>query len=227
MPSLRSANYATYPGENRIEALKLSVESIRPQVDVVRICWNNYKIDNIPSHFFDHGIVNVIPDNDLSDNGKFCFIRPNEYYHTCDDDILYPPDYVDSFPLHKPVTTHHGRILNPEGYYSYYRGKHKCLSYLSPVPNQQQVHVGGTGVMLINTHLFMPPPIHHSPHKKMSDIVFSLECARLGIPILCLPHGRPWLRHIRTGQQTIGNDFRKKEDQQVELLKEIFSIFAL
>lgn len=220
-----TANYATFPNPRRLAAIRRSVESILPQVDLVRICWNKYNIDDIPFWFFTSKIENVIPDTDLTDNGKFAFIRPGEKYLTCDDDIFYPTNYVESFPDNIPISTHHGRILHPDGYYSYYRGKHKCYSYLNDT-QESTVHVGGTGVMCINTDLYMPN-IHESPYKKMSDLVLSLDACDKGIPIQLLAHKQCWLQHIPCGEQTIGNAFRLEESQQIELLNKIMLIFDL
>jgi hypothetical protein len=88
-----SANIATHAP--RLESLRKTVDSLLPQVDVVRIYFNecdppewatqNDKIHPVSGH------VN------LTDNGKFYFLdhtEPDEIYFTCDDDIIYPPDYV-------------------------------------------------------------------------------------------------------------------------------------
>jgi len=88
---ITSANFVTYPGEKRLQALEFAVASIRQQVDIVRICWNNYT--SIPPGF--DFALNKIPIEDLTDNGKFYFVpfANEDMYLTCDDDILYPEDY--------------------------------------------------------------------------------------------------------------------------------------
>lgn len=223
-----TANYATYPAPHRLNALERSIASIAPQVDLIRICWNNYT--HIPSQFLKPNIEHHIPETDLTDNGKFHFLptaMPDEIYLSCDDDIDYSHDYVRT--LITPdftINTMHGRVLNPHGGHSYYRGAHKCYSYLNETTYTDTVHIGGTGVMAINTAKFRPD-VAQSPHKRMSDIVLSLEAARAGIPIQFIPHREGICKHIRTGQDTIANHFRKIEDEQVALLKEFFTIFAL
>jgi hypothetical protein len=88
-----SANIATHAP--RLESLRKTVDSLLPQVDVVRIYFNDATHQNgqrktIKIHPVS-GHVN------LTDNGKFYFLdhtEPDEIYFTCDDDIIYPPDYV-------------------------------------------------------------------------------------------------------------------------------------
>jgi hypothetical protein len=224
---ITSANFVTYPGEKRLQALEFAVASIRQQVDIVRICWNNY--DSVPPGF--DFALNKIPIEDLTDNGKFYFtpFANEDIYLTCDDDILYPEDYVATMLRsleYNPIVTFHGRQLVPHGRHSYYRGGHLCYSYLNYTPLDKKVHVGGTGVMGIDLNKYRPN-ISHSPFKCMSDLVLSLDAAQNNIPIICAAHPDKWLHSIRTGQETIANKFRKEESQQIAIMNEIFNIFDL
>ena len=107
-----SVNIATQP--SRVEQLKKTVESLYNQVDVIRIYCNNFK--EMP----DLGLydkIHYIGGSDLTDNGKFYPLKnisQDEYYLTCDDDIIYPPDYVEEMikliDFHECIITYHGRI---------------------------------------------------------------------------------------------------------------------
>lgn len=222
---MTSANFATYPGPNRLTALRQAVGSIRHQVDIVRICWNNYTA--IPTGF--EFAENYIPPIDLADNGKFVFRpTPNEIYFTCDDDILYPPNYIaNTLPYLSahPIVTYHGRVLSQQGTHSYYRGGHLCYSYLSDVTAPIQVHVGGTGVMAIDTDVIDFESVSLSPILHMSDLILSRAIAPT--PIICLPHSHGYFKAIKTGQDTIGNKFREDESKQIAIMKEILTIFGL
>jgi hypothetical protein len=223
----KSANFATYPGQGRLQALRRAVDSIINQVDVVRIYWNEYK--HQPQWFATHPkIKNVFGAPNISDLGKFHFLTPNELYFCCDDDIRYPADYVAKTPTNVPVSTYHGRVLNPFGNpKSYYRGGHWCYSFLDQCTEPVQLHVPGTGVMCINTSLYLPT-IPTEPHG-MADLVFALTAARDEVPIYLNPHPGQWLKNIYT-PESITSKFSSKssdESQQILLVKEIINIFGL
>ncbi len=190
-----TANYATYPAEGRLESLRLSINSIINQVDLIRICFNSYT--EIPPEFDHPKFECIIPDRDLTDLGKFHwlpFVGPERYF-TCDDDIIYPPDYVAHTNRHRdlgPVISYHGRILNPLGNpKSYYRGGHVCYSFLDPCPTTTQLHVPGTGVMMIDTSQADILPIPDQP-LCMADLVFANACES---EIHLIPHAGRWLKN--------------------------------
>ena len=79
-----SINIATYPG--REDALVKMLESVRGQFDEVRVYVNQYddfELDNY--EIIKAGATRVEWGEDLTDNGKFYFIKDlykNEYYFT-------------------------------------------------------------------------------------------------------------------------------------------------
>jgi hypothetical protein len=191
-----TANYATYPAPGRLESLRLSINSIINQVDLIRICFNSY--ESIPPEFDHPKFECIIPDHDLTDLGKFHWlfkITEHERYFTCDDDIIYPPDYISHTIRHEhlaPVISYHGRIINPLGNpKSYYRGGHVCYSFLDSHPAPLQIHVPGTGVMMINT---MEAEIDRLPDQPlcMADLVFANACQS---EIFLIPHAGRWLKN--------------------------------
>jgi len=104
-------NIATYPA--RFSHLMRTLESLEGQADVIRICLNEYKTIPEPLKKYDC----FIPNKNLTDNGKFVFlpIKRREIYFSCDDDIIYPPDYVERtvslINKYKCIVTYHGRLL--------------------------------------------------------------------------------------------------------------------
>ena len=122
-----TANIATYPP--RKESLRKMLKSIEGQFDVIRICFNGYseiEMNNFCDTHNVEGFVNV-KGIDYTDNGKFYaldIITEPEYYFTLDDDLIYPPNYVQStikaIQRYGCIVTHHGRVLNGEGLDYYY-----------------------------------------------------------------------------------------------------------
>jgi hypothetical protein len=224
-----TANYATYPAPGRLESLKLSINSIINQVDLIRICFNQYQ--DIPPEFDHPKFECIIPERDLTDLGKFQWLptAENERYFTCDDDIIYPSDYVAHTSRHSQlgsVLSYHGRIINPLGNpRSYYRGGHTVFSFLDPCPISAQLHVPGTGVMMIDTSQAEIDPLPDSP-PCMADLIFANACQS---EIHLVPHAGSWLKnHYVHG--CITSRFTNKsadESQHLDQIKKLISKFAL
>ena len=114
-----TANLATI--KSRSKTLQKVVDTIKDQVTTVRIYANDYtpevKGDN----------VEVYTGKDYTDNSKFFWLPESEgVYLSCDDDLLYPADYVEKIieGLKKYPgcwLTFHGRKMLGLGL-DYYRG---------------------------------------------------------------------------------------------------------
>ena len=91
---------------DRPNELKHTLESLNEQtlkVDLIHVHDNSKEID-------------------YTDNGKFIILShlPDEvYFFSCDDDILYPEDYIEktieAIDKHKTIVTYHGRNLRGKG----------------------------------------------------------------------------------------------------------------
>ena len=168
----------------RLDFCKLAVSSLIHQVDEIHV----YNNDN--------------EQQDLTDNGKFYFLQLYKepiYYFSCDDDILYPPNYVEDMingiGRTGGIVTHHGRKLLGKNR-NYYRG-HQGFRCLDDNDKEQVIDVAGTGVTAFRTDYFNPVELWKSKDKRMSDLVFSLEAARNKKQITILPHKRGWLKDLR------------------------------
>lgn len=226
-----SANYATYPAPGRLEALLKSINSILPQVDIVRVYFNSYTLDQIPPLPNKvHPIV--IPGLNLTDLGKFyplSHLKQHEYYFTCDDDIQYPPDYIQHTLRYSnlgAVLTYHGRIINPLGNpKSYYRGGHFVYSYLDPHPVSRELHIPGTGVMMIDTSMADINHVPDHPHC-MADLVFANACDS---PIHLVPHSGGWLKNIWVDGCITSRFTNRSADESLHLfqIQKLIRKFAL
>jgi hypothetical protein len=185
-----SVNIASQP--KRLHSLIQAIESFQAQTvkpDIIRVWWNGDvkpKIDG----------VEIMSGDNLTDNGKFAFVRPNEIYFTADDDILYPRDYIehtlqrlDVYP--ECVLSYHGRRLSGKGVRYY--GGHTAFACLGHVGQDELIDVPGTGVMCFNTNHFMPEVLRYGQNR-MADILAGLEAVRQNVQIICLAHGMGWIR---------------------------------
>lgn len=192
---------------NRQEQLKKAVKSLTTQVDEVYI-YDNSK------------------NKDLTDNAKFqplINLKEDCYYFTCDDDLIYPSDYVrlmiKGIEEYKTIVTAHGRVLK-QGRNKYYKADHEEYSFQHQIQLPVLLDVAGTGCTAFRTDYFKPL-IHESEYKCMSDLVFSLEAIKQGKQITLIPHKRDWIK----GQQVPSSIFKKyansKQTQQIELMNQI------
>lgn len=190
----------------REEQLINTINSLIDQVDIINVCLNNYLKPPI-----EHEKINYFySDNVFGDAGKFMFLKNFEgYYFTCDDDIIYPPTYIqdtikeiDKYNL----VTYHGRTFLKFPIESYYKSKairNRCLAAWEWT---EPVHIGGTGVMGFRTDKFKPPfNIFERPN--MSDIWLSCYAKKQGQKVWGLKHSKDYFKY----QQVPNTIYEQKE----------------
>jgi len=180
-------------------------------------------------------IYNNDDNPDLVDNAKFYGLKmyqdPQDpvYYFTVDDDIIYPPTYVEdmitAIELHKCIVTHHGRIVENKGV-PYYRG-HKAIHCLQNSGADIEVTVPGTGVCAWRTDYFLPKDLHNHELQRMSDCIFALEVAKQGKKIMALKHKKGYFKYMDVPiESTIHTTEHKKAHKQREICDQIIDIKA-
>jgi hypothetical protein len=148
------------------------------------------------------------------------------YFFTCDDDIVYPGDYVYNMINHiennnrKTIIGIHGIILN-DIVKDYYRDR-KVMACLNTNPTNRFVHILGTGAMAFHTSAIKLSfdPDWLIDYKNMGDIHFALRCQQLSIPMLCVKHDGDWL-HYQDPKETIFDTHKNDCSKQTELVNNI------
>jgi len=203
-----TANIATYPP--RAASLKKMLKSIEGQFDEIRI--------------YDNGVK-----PNLTDNGKFYaldHITEPEYYFTLDDDLIYPPNYVDAtikaIKRYGCIVTHHGRILNGEGL-DYYHA-HQYHACTGNVHKSVMIDVCGTGVTAFDTRYFHPKGIANDPRQRMTDLLFSLQAAEqkkvIGLPA----HNIGWIKGIENNETIFDTEVKNGIPVQNKLADKIWRL---
>lgn len=177
--------------------LKRTIESLINQVDNIHV-YNN----------------EIEPFN-LTDNGKFhslqLYSKPI-YFFSCDDDIIYPSDYVsktiEAIEKHECIVSYHGRKLLGLNR-NYYKG-HKSFACLGNFPQTCEIDVPGTGVTAFKTDYFNPTEIYNSEFKKMSDLVFAHEAAVQQKRVMHIGHLSGWIvnQHIPIENTIYGQEHK-------------------
>lgn len=217
---------------SRRDFLIKTVESIIDQVDVLNICFNDYrKFKHTPYQIQQYKNVNLyMPSQDYGSIGRFLWnIEKDAYYCMFDDDLIYPPDYIKylingSIRYNdKAVITLHGKTFkNPK--VNHWRldveGIHACLN---TVQNDTFVHVGGTGAMLFDSSLVT---ITEKDFKNLlyDDIEFSLLMQQQKIPIVVLRHTSEYLKYQEVGEDTIWNRTTRNPEMTNDLNRLVQSI---
>lgn len=226
MPKLRTANIATQ--QSRLNVLQIAIKSLEHQVDVIRVCCNDFR--TVPRWLDNHPKVEAfIPPFDLTDNGKFFHLiedMQSEYYFTCDDDIRYPSDYVEKtierIEEYECIVSYHGRLLcglNRD----YYRG-HDFYHCVRRQEDNIEIDVCGTGVTAFDTDYFNPFRLWKSKDKRMSDIIFSLEAAKQGKTIGSFQRDALWIQALEVKQSIFQRFSGAVNRRQKELANQIYEI---
>lgn len=214
--------------KNRKAALEDTISSLLPQVDVIYIYQNDYK--DISGIFSDPKIVVISALDtgiDMGDAGKFYRLSAfrNCYYFSCDDDLIYPKNYVDKMLSYlklydnKVICSCHGRVMlkNPISYY-----KDKSVVYHFEKENEEPrgVHFGGTGVMAFHTSI-LDVNFNFFRSANMADVWVGLFSKENNIPITVIPHASKWIEHSDKFDigTTIFRSTSKKEGIQDCLIK--------
>ena len=166
---------------------------------------------------------------DYTDNAKFIILNhlPDEvYFFSCDDDILYPEDYIEktieAIDKHKTIVTYHGRNLRGKGL-NYYHD-HSAFRCDQSFIETKKIDVCGTGVTAFRTDYFNPTDIYKAEDKCMSDLVFSLEAIKQGKEITHIGHYGNWIIPQINSGSTIYDRFNKDCSRQNEIADEIITL---
>lgn len=189
-----------------------SVRSIVPQVDTVQLVLNNVSKWDLYRHFNPwHPLVEfnmvggkpltiVEHNNSLRDGSRFINAdRKPGYCLVCDDDIEYPPDFVErmiatynSAPM--GFLTVMGKNLKPRPLQSYYKGWAENYKTFSEVKELTRVDIPGCcGILWHTDRAVINEKIMHVPN---SDVCVGAHAYNLGLPCYVIPHSATWLKNL-------------------------------
>lgn len=203
----------------RKDCLVKSVQSIYDQVDEINLFLNNYP--EVPEELNLDKVVNIVMSNNaIGDAGKFYWADKVEgYYLACDDDILYPPDYVSSITNaideHRCLVSYHGRKINLPTK-SYYKSgiRYRCFDKVS---ESSEVTTVGSGVCGFHTDI-MKPSIDFFKEPNMADVWISAYAKDREVSRICLAHRAGWISPLKCQGPEIYNSNDDKQTYWVNKL---------
>ena len=213
-----TAQLASIP--DRVDLLEKTVNSLLPQVDSLNIMLNNYA--NTPHFCHNLKIKFCHLDNFKGDAAKFHGLKGVEgYIFTCDDDLVYPPDYViltiKELKRHenRVILSHHGRQMRPKPVNNSYTDRIAAYHWNVGQPKCVELDIGGTGVMAWHSDTFFPD-IDRITIKNMADIWIHGFAKEQGVKIMLCPHPDDWIQYLHP-KNTIWDEHYSNPGQQTDL----------
>jgi hypothetical protein len=174
------------------------LESVAAQFDEIHVLLNQFtkrqrlalpKLANV--HY-------EIPENDLKDTGKFWRKSgEGEYVFLMDDDLTFPPDYVERMigfhkqvPAARAVVGLHGVI-----YSDLFEGapaSRFVAKFDKPLDRPMLVNQLGTGCLMLPGEL-MPPFDFMRTSQRFVDVRFARYCHENGVGMVCVPRPADWV----------------------------------
>jgi hypothetical protein len=198
---------ATTP--DRVALLSESLPSLRKQCDRLHVYLNGHT--EVPPVVWDLADEHVLSSVNAGADKKLHWAHQHDgVYLSCDDDFVYPPDYVPRMAgavQHwggKALVTAHGRVFPPQ---PKDMADQVCRATLnSRVPHGRWVNHAGTGVLAWDASQIKVPL--EFPVQNRSDVQLSAWANQQGIPIWVVPHNPTWLRPIRHQGTSVGASSR-------------------
>lgn len=182
----------------RVNCLEQTVKSLIEQVDGLGVFLDKY--DSVPEFLKGNEKITYKMSSDFSreigDAGKFYWVDHFDgYYFTCDDDLIYPQDFVEritkkiQFYDYPVVVGWHGSLVL-EPFINYYdKNSRRVFSFGAPRPYDTPVHILGTGCMGFHTrHIRVSFEDFKSPN--MADIYFAVLGQEQKVPFIVIEHQR-------------------------------------
>jgi len=197
----RIGGMATMP--SRAQTFEVALASVLPQLDRLFIYFD--KFVEVPGAFRDHSkIVPLLPSQlgEFAGCGKFLGIQAHGepcLYFCFDDDILYPPDYVEvmtrALYRHRlqAVIGVHASILKPP--YLSYRRDRDVAEFSQALGVDCCFDILGTGTMAFHTGVFRFDQGTWC-FRDMADIMVAIEAAKQGLPRISIRRPKDYLRPL-------------------------------
>jgi hypothetical protein len=197
------AAMATMP--NRLPYLEEVVETIRPQVDVLRVYLNGF-IE--PPEFLkaEEACLSNDADGDLGDAGKFYWLDDEElrdytHYLTLDDDIGYPKDYVSKLKAEFDIRQG-GAIVGVHGsefsqpIVSFVESRQNRCRFYEGLEIPRSVHILGTATTMWGKDTIQLTK-EDFPLRNMGDLQLAIAAQKQNVPMVAIPRPEGWVTERR------------------------------
>lgn len=219
---------------NRVEGLKDAIKCLSPQVDHIYVWLNGYK--EIPNVVETNVTFHLSKEN-IGAIGKFLvkkYITEKNYnYFSCDDDILYPPNYIqtnlDQFEPNTIQSSHGGFYLKfpIESYYKEADfGRNIPLTFPQNISHKCVANITGTGVMMMDSTILNRIPFEKFMENYNSvDVLVSCWAQENNTKCYVINHPGNWLKENNKINQnnSIFKTSREKDQMQTKMMNDYFT----
>ena len=182
---------------SRMPLLPRVIDRLYWQCDELRVYLNQYR--SVPDTLVRRRIriARSQQHKDRGDAGKFFWVDSTKgYILTCDDDILYPHDYVATLTAaverygRKAIVGVHGAIIEeqPRDYYN----SRSVLHCKYDQATDRAVHVLGTGTTCFHASTIRVRPQDFKV-PNMADIWLAVIARSQRVPMACIAHQGGWM----------------------------------
>jgi len=222
--------------EERQQQLKIVINALYDQVDLIHLILNWYTeipqwIKELPKIF-----AHLNPENKNAHDSVWQYVEAENvatkvngqenYYFICDDDLLYPKDYVsemikavDRYKKSCVITCHGANIQRPVE--SYLKSRN-VYGFSDPLERDIFVDMAGCGTVAFHSST-IKPILQHFPIPYCRDLWFSILAARQNVKIISIARPSFWIIPLETSGETVYEATQQSEKLQFvkdKLLKE-------
>lgn len=208
----------------REDSLNQAVASILPQIDRLNVYLNNY--DAVPE-FLRHPKITVARSQehgDRRDNGKFFFLRnvAAGYHFTIDDDIIYPPNYVQHLILKilqyrkQAVVGIHG-VTFADPIERFYKDR-KVSVFWGGLDVDRVVNLLGSGTVAYHTST-VELDFKDFKVPGMGDLWLAVAAKRQKVPMIAVARASDWLTSIQNNDPGLYEEFLERDGIQTDLAR--------
>jgi len=210
----------------REKTLKKVIESLIQQVDNIKIFLNGYL--DIPKFLISDKIEIATSQQygDLGDVGKFFwFDKLKGYILTCDDDFIYPDDYVyriiERMKVYsnRSIVSFHGSFF-PRPLRNDYFKERRVIHWALPLKKDREVHIIGTGLAAYHDTT-IDLSLDDFEYNNMADIWVAKKAKEKNVRLIVAAHENNWLKYLKPSGETIYNQTRKNPKEIFEMTKDI------
>lgn len=187
----------------RIGNLALSIPTVSRQVDKLYLILNQF--NEVPSSLSLPSNVEVIlPPDDLKDTGKFVVhVQSDDFIFLCDDDILYPNNYVINMKSKLSQYEQLNAIIGVHGvtYPDFFDGAQNARLvhvFTQNLHGDSFVNQLGTGTVACRG-FHMPSFEFMRTSARFVDVRFALHCEMQGYPRICVERQKGWMSELKAG----------------------------
>lgn len=185
----------------RQKQIQNTIKALSPQVDELLIVFR-YE----PNFPLPENCTYIVRNNTYGDADKFYWYslakELGDVWFFCDDDIFYPPDYVEYSLEHlkkhpNAILSYHGRTIHLRPIRSYYRHSRiesfRCTGSLGEYRRIDPNGTLGTGVMFFKSGV-IELNIEDFLHPNMADIWLTKFAVESRKKMIACPHGSGWIK---------------------------------